>query len=99
MSSLRKFLRSIREAVLWLTMVLFMVVVDSSRAPDDQVSARIYVTMVEGYQIACRPMIRTFVTCRYEPSCSEYSKIAVRRFGIRTGLLLSAQRDEVLIIV
>ncbi|MBE3072322.1 MAG: membrane protein insertion efficiency factor YidD [Acidobacteria bacterium] len=33
-----------------------------------------------------------FVQCRYRPTCSEYSVEAVRRFGIRRGLILTARR-------
>jgi putative component of membrane protein insertase Oxa1/YidC/SpoIIIJ protein YidD len=38
------------------------------------------------------PRQRSNITSRYEPSCSEYSKQAVERFGILEGLVLSWQR-------
>lgn len=33
-------------------------------------------------------------TCRFRPSCSVYSRIAVQRFGILKGLLLTFERLE-----
>jgi len=30
--------------------------------------------------------------CRFEPTCSQYSKEAVEKFGVKKGLWLSAKR-------
>jgi putative membrane protein insertion efficiency factor len=50
------------------------------------------VAAVHGYQHYGRGLLRGFVVCRYQPTCSEYSIQAVEKFGIREGLVLSARR-------
>ena len=66
--------------------------VDSCRTPPDQVTARIYVCLVRGYQWGGRPVVGRFCRCRFVPSCSQYSVEAVERFGIRKGLWLTVCR-------
>lgn len=66
--------------------------VDAFRPADRQVSVRVYVGLVEFYQADISPRLRSYITCRYEPTCSEYSKQAVERFGILDGLALSWRR-------
>lgn len=65
---------------------------DTFRPADRQVSARVYVGLVEFYQADISPRLRSYIRCRYEPTCSEYSKQAVTRFGITEGLVLSWRR-------
>lgn len=65
---------------------------DSCRDPSRQLTSRAYVQVVQGYQGLTRPWLGNYVQCRYRPSCSEYSIIAVQRYGIRRGLWLTAGR-------
>jgi putative component of membrane protein insertase Oxa1/YidC/SpoIIIJ protein YidD len=65
---------------------------DTFRPADRQVSTRVYVGLVEFYQAGISPQLRSYIACRYEPTCSEYSKQAVERFGILEGLALSWRR-------
>ena len=70
--------------------VLFLL--DSYRRPADQYTAAGYMAAVRAYQVCGRPIIKPFCTCRYYPSCSEYSIEAVRTHGVRYGLFLTARR-------
>src|SRR5438105_1555764 len=72
--------------------VTTLVLLDSVQRPANQVSATAYVAAVRVYQSVGRPMIRPFCTCRYLPSCSEYSVEAVQTHGIRYGLYLTVRR-------
>ncbi|MBU1628113.1 membrane protein insertion efficiency factor YidD [bacterium] len=72
--------------------MLVLSLLDSYRSPADQVTAKIYVYGIRLYQTIPRPFFSRYVRCRYRPSCSEYSIIAVQRHGIRRGLLLSVKR-------
>jgi putative membrane protein insertion efficiency factor len=71
---------------------LALVVIDVSRQPENQLSARIYIGLVHVYQAVGRPMLEGVVACRFRPTCSEYSIQAVERFGIVRGLILTAER-------
>jgi putative membrane protein insertion efficiency factor len=46
--------------------------------------------LIWGYRLLLRPLFPA--TCRFEPSCSEYALIAVRRFGALRGGWLAARR-------
>jgi hypothetical protein len=67
-------------------------VADNRNPPPDRVGAKVYIWSVLGYQKLGRPVVRRLVVCRFSPSCSEYSLQAVRRFGLTTGLRLTATR-------
>jgi uncharacterized protein len=65
---------------------------DSFQAPDRQLTSRVYIALVRGYQSVGSPLLTPFVQCRYRPSCSRYSVETVRRYGLRKGLTLTAAR-------
>ena len=69
-----------------------MGVLDSFRRPAEQFTAAAYILAVRIYQRIGRPLTRPICTCRYLPSCSEYSVEAVQTHGIRRGLYLTAKR-------
>ena len=71
----------------WIVLLVLLIAIacDVSRQPADQLTGRIYVALVRGYQYALSPRLQRFVQCRYEPSCSEYSIRAVRRHGMLKG--------------
>src|SRR5258708_31767865 len=84
--------RRLKRPETWL-LIWFAVVAafaaDSFRQPSRQVSVRLHVGAVHLYQRFGRPMLRGYVTCRYRPTCSEYSIEAVEKYGIRRGLLMT----------
>jgi hypothetical protein len=65
---------------------------DSCRAPQNQVSAWLYLRFVSAYQSVVRPVLHEYVQCRFEPTCSEYSRQAVGRYGIRKGIAMTVRR-------
>ena len=75
-----------------LAALIVLFVLDSSRPPAEQYSAAAYVGGVRVYQTVGRPVVRPICTCRFLPSCSEYSVEAVKTHGIRYGLYLTAKR-------
>jgi len=46
--------------------------------------------MIRAYQAVVSPWVPG--SCRYTPSCSEYARIAVERFGAARGMWLAARR-------
>jgi putative membrane protein insertion efficiency factor len=77
--------------LLWLAVVAAFAA-DSFRQPSHQVSVRLHVGAVHLYQRFGRPVLRGYVTCRYRPTCSEYSIQAVEKYGIRRGLVMTIRR-------
>ena len=45
---------------------------------------------IRAYQVSLSPLLPT--SCRFEPSCSNYSHDAVNRYGVLKGALLGAKR-------
>jgi putative component of membrane protein insertase Oxa1/YidC/SpoIIIJ protein YidD len=92
MSALRRRLKRPETYLAVFALFVLAAAGDTFRPADRQVSARVYVGLVEFYQADISPQLRSYIACRYEPTCSEYSKQAVERFGILEGLALSWRR-------
>lgn len=85
----------LKQPTTWLLIVaavLCVVAADVLRAPEAQITARIYIKAVRFYQNHGRQLLQDKVRCRYTPTCSEYSVAAVTRHGLVPGLLLTARR-------
>ena len=66
---------------------------DWSRPADRQLSVPAYEAMiVSPYRWLVRPVIATFVRCRYVPTCSDYSVEAVRAYGFPIGFWMTTKR-------
>jgi putative membrane protein insertion efficiency factor len=51
---------------------------------------RIVVGLIRAYQLALSPFLGS--SCRFHPSCSEYARQAVERYGAVRGLWLAGKR-------
>ena len=89
---LREFLKSPHTYLVPVVLLYVLAAADSWRQPAKQVTGRLYVAAVERYQRFARPLLRPYIRCRYRPTCSEYSIQAVRKWGIRHGLVLTTER-------
>lgn len=50
----------------------------------------VIIGLIRVYQAAISPWVPA--SCRYTPSCSEYARIAVERFGAARGTWLAVRR-------
>ena len=50
---------------------------------------KVLIKMIELYQ---KTPLHTHTLCKYHPTCSEYSKIAIERFGSIKGSYLTVKR-------
>jgi putative membrane protein insertion efficiency factor len=92
MSTLRQCLRNPGTYLALLALVVAAASADSLRPPDEQLSVRVYSALVHSYQDFGSPMLAGFVRCRFYPTCSHSSVEAVRKYGLRKGLLLTSTR-------
>ena len=46
--------------------------------------------LIRGYQIALSPFLGN--SCRFYPSCSEYTYEAVKKYGVLKGMFLGGKR-------
>ncbi len=65
---------------------------DSMRAPQNQLSVRVFTAGVAGYHNYIQPFSGRFIRCRYNPTCSVYSVEAVRKYGIVKGGWMGVRR-------
>jgi putative membrane protein insertion efficiency factor len=93
MSALRRVIRDPR-AYLSIVLVAFVfVIADSFRPPASQFTARLYVSSIKHlYQTMGHALVEDRIQCRYHPTCSNYSMLAVETHGIRHGLVLTLKR-------
>ncbi len=92
MSSLRQRLKRPETYLITLFLLLILAVLDSFRDPAQQITGQFYVGGVRVYQFIGRPLLKGYIQCRYQPTCSDYSIEAVQKHGIRTGVRLTVRR-------
>ena len=92
MPTLRQRLKRPETYLAMLFLLLALAALDSFRNPAQQITGRLYVGGVRMYQAIGRPLMKEYVKCRYQPTCSEYSIEAVQKHGIRNGVRLTVRR-------
>lgn len=56
------------------------------------ITRRIAITMVHAYQCAISPIIGGRAACRFVPTCSEYTRQAIEKYGAFRGTWLGIKR-------
>lgn len=92
MSALRKCLRNPGTYLAVLALGFALLVADSLRPPQRQISSRVYIAAVHAYQHEGSPRLEGYVRCRFRPTCSHYSVDAVQKYGLMKGLALTSSR-------
>jgi len=62
------------------------------RKNNNQIFVRAGVYMVKLYQMCISPFIGGKCACRFSPTCSEYTKIAIEKYGLIHGIWLGLKR-------
>jgi len=75
-----------------LLVVVLLLAFDWLQNSDQQLSARLYTSAVRQYQTVGSPLLGRWVSCRYQPTCSEYSRQAVLKHGFPQGMALTVRR-------
>ena len=79
----------------WLAagVVLALLAVDFLLPPERQVSARLLLGAIDLYQATLSPLLGTSgVRCRFQPTCSHYGEMAIRKYGTVQGSLKTVWR-------
>ena len=54
---------------------------------------KVFIKLLNGYQRFISPMLKQMgVNCKYYPSCSEYMKQAIEKYGVLRGIYLGVKR-------
>jgi putative membrane protein insertion efficiency factor len=73
--------------------LLLLLILDWTRAPADQWSARCLLGGIHLYQATLSPRMPGLgVTCRFRPTCSHYGEGAIRKYGALKGSFLTLGR-------
>ena len=73
--------------------VLALLAVDVLLPPERQVSARLLVGAIDLYQATLSPLLgKSGVRCRFQPTCSHYGEMAIRKYGTVPGTLKTVWR-------
>ncbi len=78
-------------ALLAIAAMAPLALADWRREPLEQVSTRMAITAIEGYQHHLSGEI-PFIHCRFVETCSEYSKRVLREHGFPEGIWLTFLR-------
>ncbi|MCY3930120.1 MAG: membrane protein insertion efficiency factor YidD [Acidobacteria bacterium] len=66
---------------------------DMARPPENQVAARAADALIGAYQATVSPLLsRAGVRCRFQPTCSEYTRTTIRDRGLAAGSLRGLAR-------
>lgn len=73
--------------------VLALLTVDFFLPPQSQPSARLLLGAIDLYQATLSPLLgKGGVRCRFQPTCSHYGEMAIRKYGTYAGTLKTAWR-------
>src|SRR6476646_3056284 len=90
--------QSVKRRCLWIFCILagglaLTALSDWTKPAVNQLSVRYYNRAVlVGYYHYVRPVTSHFVRCRFQPTCSVYSIIAVQMYGFPKGAWLTTKR-------
>jgi uncharacterized protein len=85
------------RSALWILVVgavlVGSVILDASRSPSRQWTAKASIVAIHVYQRIGSPMVaRAGFRCRFSPSCSHYGELAIERYGFARGGWLTVRR-------
>lgn len=59
---------------------------------NQKISSRIAITLIRMYQLCISPFTGGRAVCRFTPTCSEYTRIAIEKYGFFRGAVMGIKR-------
>ena len=53
---------------------------------------RVLILALRGYKKFVSPILARKLSCRFYPTCADYATLAIKKYGARRGVLLTAKR-------
>lgn len=79
--------------IIYLMVIIFIIImIDMSRLPEKQVSAKALLFGIGMYRKYISPKIGGFVRCKFEPTCSMYGYYSIKWYGAFWGGLKTMNR-------
>jgi putative membrane protein insertion efficiency factor len=69
-----------------------LLLADISRKPDKQVAVKMLVFSIEKYRTFISPHLKGAVTCKFNPGCSSYAVMALKKHGAFRGAMMTIIR-------
>ena len=58
----------------------------------NNLARRAAISMVRAYQVCISPFIGGRAACRFIPTCSEYTRQAIEKYGVARGTIMGMRR-------
>ncbi len=81
-----------RAAAVVLAALVIVMAHDMAATPRDSYSAKATLAAIDSYRAHVSPHLKGFVYCRFTPTCSEYGRESVRKYGFAIGSYRAAKR-------
>lgn len=79
--------------ILIFLLIAIPIVIDMQRRPDRQITAKLLIEAISFHSEYMSPLLEELgVKCKFEPTCSEYSRLAIQKHGSWRGSILSIKR-------
>lgn len=88
---LRKLPITDRRAYIIASLIVLLLL-DVSRLPQNQVSAKFLLFSIGTYRRFVSPKIRGFVVCKFQPTCSQYAYTSIEWYGTFWGGIRTVKR-------
>ncbi|MBR2012524.1 MAG: membrane protein insertion efficiency factor YidD [Alphaproteobacteria bacterium] len=59
---------------------------------NQKISSRIAIALIRMYQLCISPFTGGRAVCRFTPTCSEYTRIAIEKYGFFRGAVMGIKR-------
>ncbi len=73
-------------------LLLMLLLVDATSPPRQQMSVRFVVAGIWMYQHSFGVLFKNSKLCKFQPTCSNYSRMALEKYGIVKGTALTGSR-------